>query len=106
MYADDAIIYTSSQSITEIERALTDEMENISKWFDNNRLVIDLKKGKTETMLFGTAKRRSVMEGLIIFLGVKRRNVQIHAPGKYLDQSLNMGLHLDKVYKKVSSNIS
>ena len=34
MYADDTVIYTASQSITEIERALTNEMENISKWLD------------------------------------------------------------------------
>ena len=71
MYADDTVIYTASQSITEIERALTIEMENISKWLDKNRLVINLKKGKTEAMLFGTVKRRSMIEGLNVFFGDK-----------------------------------
>ena len=46
MYADDIVIYASNQSITEIERAFTDEMENISKWLDNSRHVIDQNKGK------------------------------------------------------------
>ena len=107
MYADDTVIYTSSQSITEIERALTNEMENISKWLDNNRLVINLKKGKTEVMLFGTAKRRSMIDGLNIFFGDKRINVtdSYKYLGTYLDQSLNMRLHLDKVYKKASSKL-
>ena len=107
MYADDTVIYTTSQSITEIERALTNEMENISIWLDNNRLVINLKKEKTEAMLFGTAKRRSMMEGLNIFFGDKRINVtdSYKYLGTYLDQSLNMRLHLDKVYKKVSSKL-
>ena len=36
MYADDAVIYTASQSITDIERALTSEMKNISKWLAND----------------------------------------------------------------------
>ena len=67
MYADDTVTYTASQSITEIERAVTNEMENISKWLDENRLVINLKKGKTEAMLFETAKRRSMIESLNIF---------------------------------------
>ena len=44
-------------------------------------------------MLFETAKGRSVMESLNIVFGVKRINVQIHAPGKYLDQNLIMRLH-------------
>ena len=52
VYADDAVVYTASQSITEIERALTNEMKNISKWLDNNRLVINLKKGKTEAFSY------------------------------------------------------
>ena len=55
VYADDTAIYTASQSITEIERALANETESISNWFDNNRLVINLKKEKTEAMLFKSA---------------------------------------------------
>ena len=107
MYVDDTVIYTTSQTITEIERALTNEMENISKWLDNNRLLINLKKGKTEAMLFGTAKRRSMIDGLNIFFGDKRMNVtdSYKYLGTYLDQSLNMRLHLDKVYKKESSKL-
>ena len=73
-YADDTVIYTASQSITKIERALANEMENISKWLNNDRLIINLKKGKTEAMLFGTTKRRSMIDGLNIFLGDKRIN--------------------------------
>ena len=86
-------------------------MENISKWLDNNGLVINLKKGKTEAiwiwMLFGTAKRRSMIEGLNISFGDKRINVtdSYKYLGTYLDQSLSMRLHLDKVYKKASSKL-
>ena len=43
VYADNTVSYTATQSITEIKRALTNEMENISKWLDNNRLVINLR---------------------------------------------------------------
>ncbi len=82
-------------------------MGNISKWLDNNRLMINLKKGKTEAMLFGISKRRSMIEELNIFFGDKRINVtdSYKYLGTYLDQSLNMRLHLDKGYKKASSKL-
>ena len=43
MYADDTVIYTAGHSNTEIERVLSNEMESILNWLDNNRLEINLK---------------------------------------------------------------
>ena len=63
MYADDAIIYTVSQRITEIERALANEVNNtIWNWLHDNRLIVNLKKRETEAMLFRTAKRCSMID--------------------------------------------
>ena len=75
MYVDDIVIYNASQSITGIERVLTNKMESISTWLDTNRLEINLKKGKTVAMLFGTAKRCSLVEGMNIFFRDKRTTV-------------------------------
>ncbi len=57
IYADDTVISFSYKNVNVIEETLTAEMTNIGKWLDNKRLIINLKKGKTESMLFGTAKR-------------------------------------------------
>ena len=46
---------------------LTSELNNISKWLDNNRLIIILAKGKTESLLFGTAKRISLKVPMMFF---------------------------------------
>ena len=46
MYADDTI-----------ENDLNQNMQNLLSYFPKNELVINLKKGKTETMLFGATKR-------------------------------------------------
>ena len=35
---------------------LTQDMNNIGNWLDKNKLMINLKKGKTESMLFGTGQ--------------------------------------------------
>ena len=57
MYADDNVIYTAHRDIKVIENTLSANMTVIKDWLDKNRLIIKLKKGKTESMLFGTAKR-------------------------------------------------
>ena len=42
---------------TKIENYLNQHMQNLLSYFCKNELVINLKKGKAETMLFGTTKR-------------------------------------------------
>ena len=34
-------------------------MSCITNWLEENELIINLKKGKTESLIFGTAKRRA-----------------------------------------------
>ena len=36
---------------------LTQDMNNIANWLDKNKLIINLRKGKTESMLFGTGQQ-------------------------------------------------
>ena len=54
LYADDAVIYTSQKEIGTLELMLAQDLNN---WLDKNKLIIHLKKGKTESMLFGTGQR-------------------------------------------------
>ena len=58
-YADDSVVYYSSNDVSGIEDILNLEMENIGKYCRENELLLNLKKGKTESMLFGTSKRIS-----------------------------------------------
>ena len=74
MYADDAIIYTSHSSFPVIETILTTEIKGISEWMNENRLIINLKKGKPEPMLFGTAKRLTATVPLEIVIDDKLIN--------------------------------
>ena len=38
----------------------SNDLKHIAKYFDENELIINLNKGKTEVMLFGTAMRISL----------------------------------------------
>ena len=50
------MIYTAHRDISVIESTLSANMDVITDWVKKNRLTINLKKGKTESMLLGTAK--------------------------------------------------
>ena len=81
-HADGTVIVVSDKSVTEIERKLNKDIENISVSFMKNELVINLKKSNTESMLFGTGKRLSMnhnkLELSLSFNTYKRcRNIQI-----------------------------
>ena len=57
MYADDTVLYVSHESKEKIENDLNQDMQNLISYFRQNELVTNLKKEKTETMLFETTKR-------------------------------------------------
>ena len=59
MYADDTVIYVAEKNIDTIEKFLENNLEKIARHFDENQLIINLGKGKTETIFFGTGKRLS-----------------------------------------------
>ena len=57
MYADDTVIYYAHEEKETIEECLSQDCQQISKYLDETELIINLKKGKTESMLFGTARK-------------------------------------------------
>ncbi len=56
MYADDTVLYYAHKEVNVIEEKLTEDLLRLSEWFEQNELMVNLKKGKTECMLFGTGK--------------------------------------------------
>ena len=53
-YADDTIIYFHDKDISVIEKVLNTEFNYLSDWLTENELILNLKKDKTEIMIFGT----------------------------------------------------
>ena len=60
-YADDTVLYTPGKSVVIIEEKLSTDMQAIATWCMENELILNLKKRKTESMLFGTSKRLSLI---------------------------------------------
>ena len=54
--------YYSGKTSEEIIKILNGDLQELGKWFKENNLVINMKKGKTEFVLYGTAKRISMQQ--------------------------------------------
>ena len=74
-YADDTVIFTSSNDIDAIQDSLSQDLDNLSNWFRDNELIFNLKKGKSEVMLFGTGKRLNLLQGCQVKLSVNGQHV-------------------------------
>ena len=58
-FADDTVVFLPGKTHLEIEQGLNFDLVNISNYFCDNELVINLKPRKTESMLFATGRKLS-----------------------------------------------
>ncbi|CAB4019252.1 Hypothetical predicted protein [Paramuricea clavata] len=90
-YADDTVVYYSGKTSEEIIKILNDDLQELGKWFKKNNLVINMKKGKTEFVLYGTAKRIAIQQpsGEQINVTICGENVNQSASYDYLGVTLD-----------------
>ena len=108
MYADDTVVYLSGKVKEDVERLLNEDLTEISNYFDQNELFINLKKGKTESMILGTAKRlKTAGNNLnVCYKGQMINNVtEYKYLGNIVDQNLNFNKNFEKIYKKASGRL-
>lgn len=107
-YADDTVIYCASKDVDIIESKLNSEIENVGLYCRENELLLNLKKGKTEVMLFGTSRRLcqcgrelriSYNNELVSFV---KKYVYL---GNLLDNTLTLSNNFDRAYKRASSRL-
>ena len=72
MYADDKVLYVCHESKEKIENDLNQDKQMMSLMVNQDELVINLKKGKTETPLLGTTKRLKTAGKIDVLYGKQR----------------------------------
>ena len=99
-YADDTVLYTPGKDIIIIENKLSKDMSSLAAWFNENELIFNLKKGKTEAMLFGSSKCLSTVKKS---LEVKFNNetIKVTTSYKYLGVELDPTLTLNQHFKQL-----
>jgi len=109
MYADDTVMYYSDKDIDIIQKHLEGDFDSLNKWLTLNELIINLKKGKTEIMIFGTSPRLKKLESTPLAISHNNMSLNITNTYKYLGitltNSLNMTDHQTATLKKVSSRL-
>ena len=98
MYADDTLLYVSHESKEKIENDLNQDMQNLLSYFYKNELVINLKKGKTETVLFGTTKRLKTEDEIDVLYNNQRINFT--EAYKYLGNIVDHNLSFSENFEK------
>lgn len=108
-YADDTVLYVHAKTGKEAAKLLTEDLSAISDWFKENELIMNLKKGKTEALLFGTSKKvANHSKDFEIYANDTKITVtkQYKYLGVPVDSSLNMNSFFDTCYKKASSRLN
>ena len=105
-YADDTVIYFSGKSKESIQDRLQSDFNAIADWLESMDLVTNMKKGKTEVMLFGTSQKVKNQSLDISYRFTKITNTTCYKYlGVKLDQNLSLSEHIESLYKKASSRL-
>ena len=109
-YADDTVLYFSHKSVEVIERILNKDLATFTSWLETNELLINLKNGKTEYMLFGFGKRINKPNDPPMNIQYLGTQVNFTTTYKYvgitIKPTLNMSDHFTLIDKKASSRVN
>ena len=107
-YADDTVLYVDDKEVNTIQAKLNKDIDAVADWLDENELIINLKKGKIESLLFGTAK---ILSNLNDSFTVCYRGDTISETKEYkylgmeMNSSLNLNSHFEKNFKRASGRL-
>ena len=102
LFADDACLSLGSSSLKELQKSVNNELRNVNRWMQNNRLSLNL--DKTFYMLIHKKKYEEELE-------IKINNVSIQrvTETKYLgiiiDHKLQWKAHIEHVSKKLAKSM-
>ena len=95
------MIYVSEKSKSDIEVKLNEDFCALVVWLESMQLVCNMKKGKTEVLLFGTQKK---IEDQSLYIQHRFNALSYTSNYKYfgmkLDQTLALREYVDSAYKK------
>ena len=103
MYADDF----SERSVAAVEGILNQEANLVGKWFTNNNLILNLKKGKNELVIYGISQKLAKQPSCNVSLPGTPINqaTSYEYLGITLDSHLTMSMQIDKIFKRALNRV-
>ena len=105
VYADDTLLYYSSNSAKDIEQRINEDLLSISKWLDENLLTLNCAKSKF--LLFGSNRRLKAFTNVSIHVNNQQlaRQQTFKYPGITFSENLNWSDYLTDVSTKINQRI-
>lgn len=101
MFADDAAINYCSKNLDDLNRMMMEDINTLNKWFESNKLTLNLKKSKC-MIIHPKQKSRKYS------LDIKLNDVQIEQVNsfEYLGLTIQEDLHWDLQISKICTKMS
>ena len=103
LFADDTNIFCTGEDLQQLLELITTEMSKLKKWFDNNKLSLNL--SKTKIMLFGNCNLNNDVNVKIDGVDIERVYVYKFL-GVTIDHKLSWKPQIKHVKSKLSRSIS
>lgn len=105
LYADDAVIFNSAKDVREIEKSLSNSLNQVQSWLRNNCLFLN--QSKTECILFGTGSKLSNANDFNIEINGEslKRVFKFKYLGVVLDECLSWKEHLKYILTKAGRRV-
>lgn len=104
VFADDTNIFCSGKDIQQLLQVITAELENLKRWFDSNKLSLNINKSKF--ILFGNKKVNPSTLVELSIENVKLERVQQYTfLGVKIDQNLSWKSHINHVRSKTARTL-
>ena len=104
MFADDTVLYCSGKTFLESEKKLQQCLNNVSNWYDSNRL--SLNTSKSHSMLVASSKKFRIQDRHCLSLQIKDINIQQVRNTKYLGITIDDELKWSQYVTEVSSKLT
>ena len=103
LFADDAMIYASGDSVSEVQRKLQSCLSNISSWYRENRLKINSDKSKV--MLVGSKAQLKSLNFDEFILNYEGMPLELVENAKYLGMTINSDISWDFHVQRLCQNM-
>lgn len=108
MYADDTTFYLKEKSTNVLNTKIEEDMDNVSKWCRNNKMVIN--GNKTKSMLVGSKQRLSSLPNAKLSIAIDGTPIQnVYCEkmlGVKIDNTLSWNDQIDYICKIITTRLA
>ena len=106
LFADDNSIHSRGTNVESVQRSLQEGLNDVSKWCDQNRMVVH--PGKTKSIILASRQKHQLKPLILhLILGTNIiEQVREHSVlGITIDKELKWQPHIDNICKQVARNL-